>query len=392
MDKKIKILEPVFVDPDGKGLHIQEIFREIPKVKPADVRDDEANYMAFFIRQPFRVTEYLDEISTEAWMLMQKGLVKPLIMMTYEQWDLFEIFKDFKDSPYKFFIQHFLDRDIPEENITWVVADHNHEAQIEYLRSKGQDVKCRFIQYNSLVELMSRYAKDYVIKDHRISKHYSCLCRGRPRHNRIGMIYNLWYNDLWSKGNVSCEPYSSTVQTKGFHWLDDKVSTDQFMSKFKGWDQTQEQFKQALPLTFDGKQNKHWVPWEYDDSALFESAFVWIACETAKEQDGIFITEKTLKAITYGKPFMINGDPGSIEYLKSIGFKTFAHYWDESYDLSGSVEKIQKITDIIKNICAMSLADINAMYNDMLPILKHNQNLLRNMNQYDTLLGELQNG
>ena len=40
----------------------------------------------------------------------------------------------------------------------------------------------------------------------------------------------------------------------------------------------------------------------------------------------------------------------------------------------------------------MSLADINAMYNDMLPILQHNQNLLRNMNQYDTLLGELQNG
>ena len=206
------------------------------------------------------------------------------------------------------------------------------------------------------------------------------------------MIYNLWYNDLWSKGNVSCEPYSSTVQTKGFHWIDDKVSTDQFMSKFKGWDQTQERFKQALPLSFDNKQNLHWWPNKYDESALFESAFVWIACETAKEQDGIFITEKTLKAITYGKPFIINGDPGSIEYLKSIGYKTFADYWDESYDLSGSVEKIQKITDVIKNICVMSLADINAMYNDMLPILKHNQNLLRNTNQYDPLLGELQNG
>tara|TARA_Y100001937_G_scaffold117812_1_gene171475 strand:- start:559 stop:1053 length:495 start_codon:yes stop_codon:yes gene_type:complete len=164
------------------------------------------------------------------------------------------------------------------------------------------------------------------------------------------------------------------------------------MSKFDGWDETQEQFKQDLPMSFDDQQNKHWWPDVYDESALFESAFVWIACETAKEQDGIFITEKTLKAVAYGKPFLINGDSGSIEYLKSIGYKTFADFWDESYDLDNSVQKIEKITKIIKNICTMSLTDINSMYNDMLPILKHNQNLLRNTNQYDTLLGELQNG
>ena len=392
MDKQVKILHPIFVDPDGKNLKIQEIFTNIPKVEITDVRADETNYMAIFIRQPYRVAEYFEQISPEAWVLMQKGLVKPLIMTTYEQWDLFEIFKEFNDSPYKYFIKNFLDRDIPEENITWVVPDHNHKEQIKYLKSKGHDVKCRFLQYNSLVELMSKYANKYNIKNHKISKHFSCLCKGRPRHNRIGMIYNLWYNNLLTKGNISCESYTNTVQTKGYHWIDDKMSTDQFMSKFDGWDETQEQFKQDLPMSFDDQQNKHWWPDVYDESALFESAFVWIACETAKEQDGIFITEKTLKAVAYGKPFLINGDSGSIEYLKSIGYKTFADFWDESYDLDNSVQKIEKITKIIKNICTMSLTDINSMYNDMLPILKHNQNLLRNTNQYDTLLGELQNG
>ncbi len=392
MDKQVKILHPIFVDPDGKNLKIQEIFTNIPKVEITDVRADETNYMAIFIRQPYRVAEYFEQISPEAWVLMQKGLVKPLIMTTYEQWDLFEIFKEFNDSPYKYFIKNFLDRDIPEENITWVVPDHNHKEQIKYLKSKGHDVKCRFLQYNSLVELMSKYANKYNIKNHKISKHFSCLCKGRPRHNRIGMIYNLWSNNLLTKGNISCESYTNTVQTKGYHWIDDKMSTDQFMSKFDGWDETQEQFKQDLPMSFDDQQNKHWWPDVYDESALFESAFVWIACETAKEQDGIFITEKTLKAVAYGKPFLINGDSGSIEYLKSIGYKTFADFWDESYDLDNSVQKIEKITKIIKNICTMSLTDINSMYNDMLPILKHNQNLLRNTNQYDTLLGELQNG
>ena len=39
-----------------------------------------------------------------------------------------------------------------------------------------------------------------------------------------------------------------------------------------------------------------------------------------------------MKAIDYCKPFVINGDKGTLKYLHSIGFKTFDKWWDESYD------------------------------------------------------------
>lgn len=46
----------------------------------------------------------------------------------------------------------------------------------------------------------------------------------------------------------------------------------------------------------------------------------------------LFISEKTFKPIAHGHPFMIFGPPGILHYLKALGFATFDHVIDESYD------------------------------------------------------------
>ena len=58
-----------------------------------------------------------------------------------------------------------------------------------------------------------------------------------------------------------------------------------------------------------------------------------VVLETIFESQRIFLTEKILRPIACGKPFILAASPGSLEYLRSYGFKTFSNIFDESYDL-----------------------------------------------------------
>jgi hypothetical protein len=44
------------------------------------------------------------------------------------------------------------------------------------------------------------------------------------------------------------------------------------------------------------------------------------------------LTEKALRPIACGQPFILAATPGSLQYLRSYGFKTFSGYIDETYD------------------------------------------------------------
>ena len=63
-----------------------------------------------------------------------------------------------------------------------------------------------------------------------------------------------------------------------------------------------------------------------------------------------FITEKTFKPIMYGHPFMVWGNPGSLQRLESWGFKTFDDLFDQSYDLEqDTAKRLELITAQIQN-------------------------------------------
>lgn len=45
------------------------------------------------------------------------------------------------------------------------------------------------------------------------------------------------------------------------------------------------------------------------------------------------VTEKTLKALVYGRPFLVLGEAQTLGYLHELGFRTYGCVIDESYDL-----------------------------------------------------------
>jgi hypothetical protein len=68
------------------------------------------------------------------------------------------------------------------------------------------------------------------------------------------------------------------------------------------------------------------------------------------------LTEKSLRPIACGQPFVLVATPGSLEYLKHYGFETFNDVFDESYDKELDpllrLEKVIKLMTHMKNLTA----------------------------------------
>lgn len=86
----------------------------------------------------------------------------------------------------------------------------------------------------------------------------------------------------------------------------------------------------------------------------YESTEIEIVLETLFDDLRLHLTEKTLRPIAMGQPFMLAGTYGSLKYLRDYGFKTFGDCWDESYDMmSDSLERMNKIIEVMSNIVSM---------------------------------------
>ena len=84
-----------------------------------------------------------------------------------------------------------------------------------------------------------------------------------------------------------------------------------------------------------------------------------------------FITEKTLRALALGQPFLVFNGAGTLNYLRSQGFETYKSMWDESYDnIDDPQKRFDAITDQVK-----LLAHSHAVFDQHMvkEIAEHNQ-------------------
>lgn len=64
----------------------------------------------------------------------------------------------------------------------------------------------------------------------------------------------------------------------------------------------------------------------------------------------LFITEKTYKPIAFQHPFVVLGMKGTIHHLHALGFETYDHIFDESYDnLDFFEDRLELVYNNIKN-------------------------------------------
>ena len=121
----------------------------------------------------------------------------------------------------------------------------------------------------------------------------------------------------------------------------------------------------------------------------FVKTGISVVLETVFDQR-IHLTEKTLRPIACGHPFIIANGPGTLEYLKKYGFKTFSPYINESYDkeldnnkrLKMIADEIDRITMIPREKQIMMLAAIKE-------ITEHNKKIFFSKQFSDQVCEEL---
>jgi hypothetical protein len=92
---------------------------------------------------------------------------------------------------------------------------------------------------------------------------------------------------------------------------------------------------------------------------------------------GVFITEKTWKAIAHAQPFVIVGTAESLKHLRSQGYRTFGEIgFNETYDcVLDPTERFRQVFEQIKYIHSLSNHELMALNRRARPIVEHNQKL-----------------
>jgi hypothetical protein len=96
----------------------------------------------------------------------------------------------------------------------------------------------------------------------------------------------------------------------------------------------------------------------------YENTNIEVVLETLFDDDRLHLTEKSLRPIACGQPFILGATFGSLEYLRSYGFKTYHTVWSEDYDL---IEKpMDRLNAVIKLMCTIAAWDTKTQKDKMI--------------------------
>lgn len=96
-------------------------------------------------------------------------------------------------------------------------------------------------------------------------------------------------------------------------------------------------------------------------TAMSESC-VAVVNETRFGQPTAYFSEKTFDAMRCKLPFILVAPPYTLEYLRKLGFSTFAILWNEGYDkIENHTKRMDAILKLIDEVNNYSISDFNEM-------------------------------
>jgi len=106
---------------------------------------------------------------------------------------------------------------------------------------------------------------------------------------------------------------------------------------------------------------------------FYDNSLIHVITETHCYGDFVHVTEKTWKVINFLQPFIVLATRGHLAYLKSLGFKTFHDFWDESYDLiDDHAQRLLAVVDLVSDIGTWSATKQLEFSHAVKPIVDYN--------------------
>jgi len=125
------------------------------------------------------------------------------------------------------------------------------------------------------------------------------------------------------------------------------------------------------------------------DSQDYAACGIELVLETLFDDDRLHLTEKSLRPIACGRPFILAATPGSLEYLKSYGFETFSELIDETYDtILDPQERLQAITKEMQRIASLDRQEKIQLWQKLYEIANRNKKRFFSMSFHDHIVQE----
>jgi hypothetical protein len=373
----------------------------------------------------FHIVGELDLVySTHPWLLHQQ--LKDLYRQRYDSNDRILIYHFDTDF---YFYNHGLGLynllaalttlDISPGFCLLVTNHHGIESEIaDYYRTycPGHDYqndRPAVLETNHTILLSEENPAHRNVNAEMITHHYSCL-NGVRRSHRVAWLCLLADLDLlnkgiltWHFGNESLfgfgSDYNFAHQTMANDTSDHRNSAQKYLiteprAHVRDWAPKDPKIQNAWT------EYQHKFASAYQDPTVqnlpnqdrfhldfIQQSFVHVISETVFDYPYPYLTEKTFRCFALQRPFIIVGAPGSLAYLRSLGFQTFAQYWDESYDCEPDHDRrMIKIANVVAQICEMPLAQLMQICYSMQDLFSHNDRVYRKVFAKDLILKKLQ--
>jgi len=209
---------------------------------------------------------------------------------------------------------------------------------------------------------------------HKELKHVGCFF-GKANWHRL--IVSAWLHQNYRNGCIQTMHYNPTDER---HRLDSELTDINIQAPNEL--SSVVNFINYCPLvTTEGFINYTiGNPTHYNIISQYPGIFLDLVSETYISGLTFFPTEKTLRPIIAKTPFIIMGPSGYLSNLQRIGFRTFNHWWDESYDEYSNYTRILKIKELLDKIFTWDQDKMHQALNEMLDILEYNRQHLQKLN------------
>ena len=285
------------------------------------------------------------------------------------------------------------DRNFPEPISHWSSKRTGYLVTSERA-SEDVDSLCSTFKWKSLyyffhgwaaLDWYRGYDKTFLIApwtERKITKTFIApnrIVAGRRQH-RLEMLYHIFKNNMMDN-HISCPAVCPA----------ENISVqDAIKSLAEKYTDIESVFaEQSLPINFAGETDH---PMHSCWLSLFEESaesLLYLVTETVATGQRHHLTEKTFKPIALGMPFVIVGTRGSLEYLRSYGFKTFEGIWDESYDLAEDDVRIERIASLLRSLDELPVAAKQDLFDAAQEVIEHNWNHFYNGGFESVLWSEL---
>lgn len=210
------------------------------------------------------------------------------------------------------------------------------------------------------------------------SKKYVCL-NSRPRLHRILLLCSLIKTQVLDEGYVSFG---------GFKQAGDLLGRS-FRVGFEPDDLRRLYPPLSDEITYLEKRGTLIADISPDQPALlntefalplYQDSYFTIVAESDFTNGSVDrVTEKILKPILGKHPFIIVGNPFSLERVRDMGFKTFAPYIDESYDqITDPALRFKSVTAEIQRLTTLPHQQLKKLCETLHDVTKYNYDYLTN--------------